>query len=80
MLLVAVVGEGSSGKSTLVNAFLRDKYVSNCNNNYIVTILHHRILPSGIGRVTGFRIFIGHDTNVHKDPCESSTGHCDVSA
>uniref|UniRef100_A0A1X7U473 Dynamin N-terminal domain-containing protein n=1 Tax=Amphimedon queenslandica TaxID=400682 RepID=A0A1X7U473_AMPQE len=60
MLLVAVVGEGSCGKSTLINAFLRD-----------------RILPSGIGKVTGCRIFIGHDPNVHKDPCESSNGHCD---
>ncbi|XP_019856264.1 PREDICTED: uncharacterized protein LOC105313968 isoform X2 [Amphimedon queenslandica] len=57
MLLVAVVGEGSSGKSTLINAFLRDK-----------------ILPSGIGKVTGFRIFIGHDKDVHEDPC--STGYC----
>ncbi|XP_019856260.1 PREDICTED: uncharacterized protein LOC109584823 isoform X2 [Amphimedon queenslandica] len=60
MLLVAVVGEGSCGKSTLINAFLRDK-----------------ILPAGIGRVTGFRIFIGHDPNVHETPCESSTGYCD---
>ncbi|XP_019856053.1 PREDICTED: uncharacterized protein LOC109584676 isoform X2 [Amphimedon queenslandica] len=58
MLLVAVVGEGSCGKSTLINAFLRDK-----------------ILPSGIGKVTGFRIFIGHDPKVHKDPCKS--GNCD---
>jgi GTPase SAR1 family protein len=27
MLLVAVVGEGSSGKSTLLNTFLRDHYL-----------------------------------------------------
>ena len=26
MLLVAIVGEGSAGKSTLINAFLRDRY------------------------------------------------------
>ncbi|XP_019856249.1 PREDICTED: uncharacterized protein LOC109584817 [Amphimedon queenslandica] len=60
MLLVAVVGEGSCGKSTLINAFLRDK-----------------ILPSGIGKVTGFRIFIGHDRDVHKTPCQK--GNCSVS-
>ncbi|XP_019856271.1 PREDICTED: uncharacterized protein LOC109584826 isoform X2 [Amphimedon queenslandica] len=60
MLLVAVVGEGSCGKSTLINAFLRDK-----------------ILPSGIGKVTGFRIFIGHDSNVHKTPCPNfPKGNC----
>ena len=27
MILVAIVGEGSAGKSTLVNSILRDKYV-----------------------------------------------------
>lgn len=27
MILVAVVGEGSSGKSTLINALLRDRFV-----------------------------------------------------
>ncbi|XP_019857110.1 PREDICTED: uncharacterized protein LOC100635202 isoform X1 [Amphimedon queenslandica] len=60
MLLVAVVGEGSCGKSTLINAFLRDK-----------------ILTSGIGKVTCFRIFIGHDPNVHKTPCPNfPKGYC----
>ena len=39
-----------------------------------------RILPSGIGKVTGFRIFIGHDQDVHKGPCENSNRPCDVSA
>ena len=28
MLLVAIVGEGSSGKSTLINAFLGETYVN----------------------------------------------------
>lgn len=38
----------------------------------------YRFLPSAIGRVTGVRIFIGHDPNVHDGPCKHSNG-CDVS-
>ena len=77
MLLVAIVGEGSAGKSTLINALLRDRYygtvIINSQDQYF------RLLPSGIGRVTGVRMFIAHDPDVHDSPCKSPTGACDVS-
>lgn len=80
MILVAVVGEGSSGKSTLINAFLRDRSVCKPHviNSYYC--MSYRLLPSAVGRVTGVRVFIGHDSEVHQVPCDALNGSCDVSA
>ena len=49
-------------------------YISHTN-----FLICYRFLPSGIGRVTGVRIFIGHDPNVHPGLCESTAGPCSVS-
>ena len=81
MILVAVVGEGSSGKSTLINAFLRDKSVCKPPSSLLLSYcMSYRLLPSAVGKVTGVRVFIGHNPIVHKGPCDALNGSCDVSA
>ena len=77
MLIIAVVGETSSGKSTLINAFLRDRSIDSSLIRSINYCNTYRILPAGIGKATGVRIFITHDSNVHPNPCPSGT--CEVS-